>query len=112
MIETIKPIESPFLFMDSQSTAWMAIVDYVLRHEDEIKADIDDYSTLKPVLDFFNRDVDCTGQTLVNKIIPGKVSQEYLNGELVENIDTGPDLEIGGAGGLGKFNGFMSEDRE
>ena len=41
-----------------------------------------------------------------------RLNQEYLNGELVVNIDTGPDLEIGGAGGLGKFNGFMSEDRE
>jgi hypothetical protein len=39
-------------------------------------------------------------------------AKEYLNSELVVNIDTGPDLKIGGAGGLEKFNGFMSEDRE
>ena len=48
-----KPIESPFPFMDSQSPAWMAIVEYVLCHEDEIKADVDDYATLEPTLDFF-----------------------------------------------------------
>ena len=45
-------------------------------------------------------------------VLSNYTPQEYLNGELVVNIDTGPDLEIGGAGGLGKFNGFMSEDRE
>lgn len=42
-------------------------------------------------------------------------SNEFINGELVENIDTGPDLEISKQttnDDLAKFNGFMSEDLE
>ena len=37
-------------------------------------------------------------------------SKEYLNGELVENIDTGPDLEIGKPFDRSKLNGFMKEE--
>lgn len=34
---------------------WSAICEYVLAHTSDIDSDINDFGTLKPVLDYFNR---------------------------------------------------------
>jgi len=39
----------------SHSEAWCAICDYVLEHKDDIGYSINDFGTLKPVLEFFYR---------------------------------------------------------
>jgi len=55
-IESCPPLhKSPFQWMDTDSLAWRAIVDYVLAHQDDIINNINDFETLKPVLDHFNR---------------------------------------------------------
>jgi hypothetical protein len=36
------------------SDAWSSIVDYVLSHRRDIESDINDFGTLRPMLDFFN----------------------------------------------------------
>ena len=47
--------ECPFPWMDTNSPAWSAIVKYVLDHKDEIEFGVSDFDTLKPVMEFFNR---------------------------------------------------------
>lgn len=50
--------DSSFQWMDTDSPAWSAIVEYVLDHKDDIENGINDFETLKPVLDFFNRNCE------------------------------------------------------
>lgn len=54
---TISTQKIPFSWIDTNSPEWRAIVDYVLGHEDDINDDINDFGTLKPVLDHLNRNV-------------------------------------------------------
>jgi len=39
----------------AHSDAWNAICDYVLAHKEDIESNVNDFETLKPVWDFFNR---------------------------------------------------------
>jgi hypothetical protein len=41
--------------MPVNSEAWSAIVEYINNHRDDIKAGTNDFKTLRPVLEFFNR---------------------------------------------------------
>jgi prevent-host-death family protein len=52
-----KEPESPFSFMDTNSPAWSAICEYTLDHRDDIEIGINDFGTLRPVLDFFSRNL-------------------------------------------------------
>lgn len=47
--------QSPFPWMDTNSDAWKAIVKYVTYHDDDIERGIDDFATLRPVLEHFSR---------------------------------------------------------
>jgi len=42
----------------AHSDAWNAICDYVLAHKEDIESGINDFETLKPVWDFFNRNTE------------------------------------------------------
>lgn len=50
--------EYTFPFVDGFRPAWSAIVEYTLNHQDDIKEDINDFGTLEPVIEFFNRNVE------------------------------------------------------
>lgn len=42
----------------AHSDAWSAICDYTLTHKEDIESGINDFETLKPVWDFFNRNTE------------------------------------------------------
>jgi len=50
-----KKQQSPFSWMDTNSPEWSAIVEYVTDHDEDIEIGINDFATLRPVLNFFNR---------------------------------------------------------
>lgn len=62
-----KKEENPFPWMDTNSPVWSAIVTYVLDHQAEIEFGVSDFETLKPVLEFFNRNCDGKKVTLQTK---------------------------------------------
>lgn len=49
-----KQPESPFQWMETNSEAWGAIVEYVLSNRGEIEEGVDDFGVLMPVLNHFN----------------------------------------------------------
>mgnify|MGYP003639762092 CR=1 FL=1 len=43
------------VIFDTQSPEWSCIVKYITDHVDDIESNINDFDTLKPMLDYFNR---------------------------------------------------------
>jgi len=62
-MDNTKKQESPFPWMYTSSPAWSAIVEYVIDHQEDIEIGINDFSTLRPVLDHFNR--NCKSEVAV-----------------------------------------------
>lgn len=55
---TKKELKGSFMSeMIAHDEAWSAIVQYVTSHSDDIQGGIDDFDSLGPVLNFFNRHV-------------------------------------------------------
>jgi len=67
---------SPFPWMETNSPAWGAIVEYVTSHSSDIENSINDFGELKPVLDFFNRNVPETDILLSGA--NGKILRESI----------------------------------
>jgi len=57
-MDNSKKEEKASLIKDEFKDAWSAIVEYVTDHDDDIELGINDFATLRPVLEFFNRNVE------------------------------------------------------
>ena len=78
-----KKHSSPFPWMDTNSLSWLSIVDYVLLHEEDIELNVDSFGTLKPVLDFFNRNNSRLEESIAQLERGEIITTEFINGELV-----------------------------
>jgi hypothetical protein len=47
--------KKPYIPITAQSKEWACVVGYLLAHDTDIEAGVNDYGDLKPMLDFFNR---------------------------------------------------------
>ena len=52
---TLTDIKEAFVNIPLKGEVWGSMVNYILAHQFDIEGDINDFGSLKPVLDFFSR---------------------------------------------------------